>query len=255
MEYTEEFKALLKNPNWADKKKYIGVGNPNAKILIVGKECSLDPNTKDDGEKRKYEKTFLQNFDDWKKNNEANWDFDCISPWNEECEIFEKYNPLLPFYEQRFIPLRKLKNGQYNGGTSQTWYNYQKIINYYRARKNKKYEYSKTIDFFKDCFITELSEICRRNNNGLSPEERKKTRESIGERYELICNTPYFQKQFNTIIMVCGLYADELDIEKMFGTAKIVSNAPEYGQPHHLRQLSYRGVTNDLLKDIADHII
>lgn len=255
MEYPEEFKALLEDPNWADKKRYIGVGNPNSKILIVGKECAIDPDTSDAGEKYKYEKTFLQNFDDWKKNADANVGFDCVAPWKENCEIFDKYNPLNPFFEQRFRPLRKLKNGEWNRGTSSTWYNYQKIINLYRARKNKEYVCPDTIDFFKDCFITELSELCRPNNNDLTPDERKNTRDSIGNRYDIICKTPYFQKQFETIILVCGGYADKLDIERMFGTAKVISNAPEYGQPHHLRQLSYRGVTNDLLKSIADRII
>lgn len=252
MEYPEDFQALINNPKW--EGKYIGVGNPNAKILIVGKECALDPNSIDAGEQYKYEKTFLQNFDDWKKNVNANVGFDCIVSWNKDYEIFDKYNPLLPFYEQRFIPLRKLKNEEWNRGTSRTWYNYQKIINYYRARNNKNYECPKIIDFFKDCFITELSEVCRLNNN-VKTEERKKTEESIAQRYDLICKTPYFQTQFDTIIMVCGGYADKLNIKKMFGAAKVINNAPDHGQPHHLRQLSYRGVTNGLLENIADQII
>ena len=45
MEYSKEFKALLNDSNWNQLEpyqKYIGVGNPNAKILIVGKECALD---------------------------------------------------------------------------------------------------------------------------------------------------------------------------------------------------------------------
>lgn len=44
MEYRKEFIELidsLKNEN--DKNlRFVGLGNPNSKILIIGKECSFD---------------------------------------------------------------------------------------------------------------------------------------------------------------------------------------------------------------------
>lgn len=37
MEYINEFKELLKQYPFS----YIGTGNPNSKILIIGKECAF----------------------------------------------------------------------------------------------------------------------------------------------------------------------------------------------------------------------
>ena len=39
MEYSIGFNALLNDPAW--KGRYIGAGNPNSKILFVGKECAI----------------------------------------------------------------------------------------------------------------------------------------------------------------------------------------------------------------------
>lgn len=241
MEYCPEFKELLNDPKW--KGQYLGVGNPNAKILIVGKECGLDNKT------LLYQKTFEQNWADWISNDKTNTGFENIVEWENDNEIFEKYNPLFPFFRQKYKRLRKLKNGSFNGGTSCTWINYQKIINLYRNRigvqENQDY-----IDFFKDCFITELSSVCRPNNKSISSEEKKKTESSIAERYVLIKETQFFHK-FDTIIMVCGGYAKKLNTKLMFGDAKIINTNPLNG--HMLPQLSFY-ISNELLSEIAKQI-
>lgn len=62
MKYSKEFIELVNDSKWHGH--YVGIGNPNAKVLIVGKECALD-------EKRDrllYEETFSQNQEDWKRN-------------------------------------------------------------------------------------------------------------------------------------------------------------------------------------------
>lgn len=44
MEYRKEFIELidsLKNEN-DENLRFVGLGNPNSKILIIGKECSFD---------------------------------------------------------------------------------------------------------------------------------------------------------------------------------------------------------------------
>lgn len=114
--------------------------------------------------------------------------YESISEWEKEEEILKKYNPLFPYYKQKFKRLRELKEGSHNGGTSSTWYNYQKLINLYREKVGLEVnvEY---IDFFKECFFTELSSICRPNNKNLSKEDREKTRESIANRYDRIKDT------------------------------------------------------------------
>ena len=240
MEYSNCFLDLLEDSRW--KKEYIGLGNPNAKILIVGKECALKENNP------LYERTFKKNWEDWSFNAHNSIGYESISEWNRNEEILEKYNPLLPFYKQKFKRLRKLEDVSYNGGTSPTWWNYQKLINLYR-KENGLEENLEYIDFFKECFITELSSICRPNNNKLSKEDRENTRESIARRYDLIKVTPYF-KNFDTVIMVCGGYADKLDTKLMFGNANII-NKDKNGKK--LPQLSY-AISNVLLENIASFI-
>ena len=114
MEYNRQFKDLVNDERW--ENQYIGVGNPNAKILIVGKECAIDPNE----QSVLFDRTFLQNWKDWRNNINNDIYFDSILEWQNDEEIFIKYNPLCPFYKQRFKRLKKLKDGSFNGGTSNT---------------------------------------------------------------------------------------------------------------------------------------
>lgn len=243
MNYSKEFFDLVNDSKW--QGHYIGIGNPEAKVLIVGKECALD-------EKRDrllYEETFRQNQEDWKSNVENGIGFEKVVEWTCNDKIFELYNPLLPFYKQKFTILRhhakgekkgEIKSGE--GGTSATWYNYQKIFNMYLERigmkANREY-----IDFFKYCFVTELSEVCRPNNRNLTKEERLETEKSIANRYELICATPFFQK-FDKVILACGGYADKLDVQRMFGNAQIITT----------RQLSINVSDEADLRPIADKL-
>lgn len=243
MEYNRQFKDLVNDERW--ENQYIGVGNPNAKILIVGKECAIDPKE----QSVLYDRTFLQNWKDWHNNINNDIYFDSILEWQNDEEIFIKYNPLWPFYKQRFKRLKKLKDGSFNGGTSNTWFNYQKVFNLYRKRIGVETN-SEYIDFFKDCFITELSDICRPNNNNLSKDEKEATKQSISKRYDLINGTPFF-KRFDVVIMVCGGYADKLNTDLMFGRAKVINTNPLNG--HRLPQLSFC-ISDKLLESIAEQL-
>lgn len=248
MRYSEEFIELVNDIKW--QGRYIGIGNPEAKVLIVGKECALEENPNS----FLYNKTFMQNQNDWLNNVRNSIGFEKIIDWKSDKEIFDLYNPLFPFYKQKFIKRilyahgekqGKVKSG--DGGTSVTWYNYQKLFNMYLKRigQNSQNEY---IDFFKYSFVTELSEVCRLNNNlsHLSKlevqEERAKTERSIAERYKLICDAPFF-KTFDTVILACGRYADGYNLYKMFGNAQIIPT----------RQLSF-AVADDYLERIANEL-
>lgn len=243
MNYSEEFIDLVNDSKWQDH--YVGIGNPEAKVLIVGKECALD----EELDSLLYAETFLQNQEDWKRNVQEGVGFEDIKEWTCNEEIFKFYNPLLPFYKQKFTVLHRhasgdkqgeIKSGE--GGTSATWYNYQKVFNMYLERigmkANREY-----IDFFKYCFVTELSEVCRSNNKNLSKKEGLETEMSIANRYELICATPFFQK-FDKVILACGGYADKLDIQRMFGNAQIITT----------RQLSINVSDEADLRPIADKL-
>lgn len=251
--YPKDFKDLLANEQWKDH--YIGLGNPNAKILIVGKECAINTKSNKEEDIMLNNITYLQNYQQWKNNADNN--ILEVNKWNPHDIYYDYnlYNPLHPFYGQLYKPLRTKKDGTKNGGTSSTWYNYQKLINYYRIRKGIPIDDS-CVDFFRDCFITELNELCRPNNNNLTSTECYDTEMSVRSRFELICITPYFQSQFDTVILACGNYIDKLldKTKLMFGNATIICDAPEFGQQNRLRQLSFN-VEDGLLRNIADRII
>lgn len=249
MNYPKEFIELLENKEW--EKNYIGVGNPNAKILIVGKECATNDYIGYHGEEGIH-----PNFALWKETVQR---MDI-----KEMEDVEKWgpgmvpNPLYPYKGQLYKKYSEIKDKNGNVvkrrgecGTSATWFNYQKLINIYRDHQNG-YPFRsnrQTIDFFKDCFITELSDISRPNNNNLSSTDRQKTECSIRTRFELICKTPFFQNQFSIVILACKPYAEKLDKQRMFGEAKIIEYAPMI-----IPQLSVN-ISDDLLESIASQMV
>ena len=64
MEYSNEFKDLIARIE--QTKDFIGYGNPNAKILIIGKEEALD--IEEECDKEIYEIAVKSNWELWKKN-------------------------------------------------------------------------------------------------------------------------------------------------------------------------------------------
>ena len=110
MNYSKEFISLIKDTE--KEKDFIGFGNPNAKILFVGKECALDLNKPRD--KDVYERSNLPNWTHWYNNiNDISITPDTVKEWKKTGE----FNPLFP-YKKDNLPLGNC-----------TWRNYQKIIN------------------------------------------------------------------------------------------------------------------------------
>lgn len=247
MEYIEEFIDLLNSPAWKTDKHFVGCGNPNSTILIVGKECAI----KSDSEQ--YKEEYAKNFEKWCQKSDTeikNWVDNPVLDWG----IF---HPRAPYKGQRFTirGLRKTKNGEAiigEGGTSRTWYNYQKLINLIREQgKLSSQPNTDTIDFYEDCFITELNESCRVNNKG---SKKKPTEDSIRDRFDIMRATKPFWSHFKTVILACGPYADALRTDKqlsydIFGDANIISMAEGRKVP----QLSF-AISNQLLKSIADQV-
>jgi len=166
--------------------------------------------------------------------------------------------PFAPYNKpQRFTIERKKGDKIISGagGTSVTWYNYQKLINYIRELgKLDNPVNTSTIDFYKDCFITELNEKCRVNNYGLSVKERQETEENIRQRFDLMKETKSFWSHFDTVILACGPYADALRKDQqltrdIFGDAKVISTINNRNVP----QLSI-AISNELLREIAKQV-
>lgn len=207
MEYPKDFINLL-----ASKKEecLIGWGNPNAKILVIGKESAIPKDDNIDG-KRQYELEILQNHMLWDNNIRERTSQEDIVPFqfDESGDHIMNasnitYNPLYPYKGQEFA-VRQKRKGIIIGkkGTSSTWYNYQKLCNLILDR-----EVSPQVnDFFEYLFTTELSTATAK----YSHEVDKRAREnSIRNRKEFLCH-PFFQK-FPIIILAAGSYPFVFDI-------------------------------------------
>ena len=194
--YKESFIDLLKDFSSGDGNDYIGQGNPNSSILIIGREHGFS-------KENEWYKTEVQgNHDQWVK----------ITSGEGFSEA--GYSPRTCFSEneQEFRIGRPKSNG-----TSPTWYVYQKIVN---AICPHEMQIGKRgvplLDFFDYCFITEFSIESRPNNDDIEKDEKDATQDSINKR-TLLLSSEFF-RSFPIVILACGNYYDNyrIDFEKMF---------------------------------------
>ncbi|MCG8733183.1 hypothetical protein [Tenacibaculum finnmarkense] len=122
MEYTEKFKKFVKNG--VNEKYFIGTGNPNSKILFIGKESAI---SKDDIKGRDF---YNKNADEWQ--NHIN---------KGTCEI-------LKFPINKNHQFRKEKSWGKN-----TWSKYQILKNIIYKSETQNY-----INFLEDVFTTEIND-------------------------------------------------------------------------------------------------
>lgn len=210
----KRLEKLIADLNAMGKKPFIGYGNPNVDILIVGKECAEE-------DKERQEKFYTHNFEQWEESLHGHgFGYRCGGePYNFESGNF---HPIYPFYKQ----LNKIgRSGDKIGKTNSTYYYYQKFIDKLRARNVDNYIPSTHVDFFKDCFITELNDICRRNNKGLKKDKRQETEEHIRDRFDWMRGTNFFN-QFKVVILACGPYAGAIKKDEclkidLFGDAEV----------------------------------
>ncbi len=220
--FPKPFRKLFDNEIYKQKKPFIGYGNPSAKILIVGQEVTWKQGTP---EQKRY---CIDNFGDWEKNITEEGQIVVKSEIHHpdddiHSEAFDNFNPIFPhYYRHNSLDNKKPKteeNGKFTHrylkyGASTTWYKYQKLVENIFCREKSDY-----IDFFKDAFVTELSDVTRPNNkfenNSNSDvqkiekrEQRKATEESIKNRCPLFMNE--FFQQFPITIFACGHYADKI---------------------------------------------
>jgi hypothetical protein len=189
--YSKAFEGAVKAS--LEKNLYVGTGNPSSSILIIGKEASIDMNADAD----QYEKEFSANARDWQQN---------IAKGTEYSNMPNHHNPLFPYKGQLNKVESRDKSGgivKGAGGTSRTWYYYQKLIDGI-LRDGQK---SATIDFHAHSFITELNQVTGRYSHLTDKEKRKA---SILERQELL-RMEFFQS-FPVVIVAAGHYVRDFDI-------------------------------------------
>lgn len=185
----KKFLSDLKITTTSDEYKYIGTGNPYSDILIIGKEAAIEKGSE------QYTKEIIDNFNYWSSLEEYNSD-------NIPERNFEKYSPLYPYRGQILK-----KDNTKNWGTSKTWMNYQKIINYiFNDTENS------LINFHEKSFITEINS---------TPSKRTASADtgSISFRKKHVLTSDYFQSFSIVIISGVGYFqtSEEYnEIEELF---------------------------------------
>lgn len=187
MEYPKTFKQIVADSDCPD---FIGWGNPNAKILLLHNDPVINISKKPTS--RRYTPEITNNKRDWENNIANNTGFD---------EIFDNYsttrlcgNPLYPYCWQKY-QLKRQKSGiSSDEYTNLKCYQSQKLIN---EIFHKDSDRNANLDFYKYCFISNVSEKSARYYRLANPLEAHKT---------YVCNRQKFLlkdffKQFPVIII------------------------------------------------------
>lgn len=133
-DYPQRFKNLLSSFHGESPNNYIGQGNPGAKILIIGKECTVQNNSIGNF----YTFETMQNFATWQQNCDK-LDFIDVPDWDSApLPLNEKYNPLFPYNSWVFM------GGKGHG--CKTWDGYQTMMNHIlppdlRVQKGEHYNF------------------------------------------------------------------------------------------------------------------
>jgi hypothetical protein len=228
MNYTKEFEELIKNS--INHNQYVGLGNPNAKILFVGKEAGIPIGT-----------TISHgSANSWK---EKNID-----------------------YSMRFIPTESnLRNHRHTWQKYQKLYN--KIIEGLEIIESSKEDYE--ITFVENTFTTELSNLVAPSTNeakqldGFKTELKK--RKDFFWKSKFIQNFPIvlITASDNTYIEtyqgeVCQLFNVAFDKQLVCSNSnKMWVHYSKGKRPKlviHTRQLT-NGASNELINKIAEVIV
>ncbi len=257
MNYSREFKDAVSFAN--EHNLFLGYGNPNGKILMIGKEHYFDHNHKQDT-KEFYEeilnsrnKENRNNIHSWETNIKENYEFD----WNARRESFlDNSNALTAWWNQKN---KQDRNG--NGGTSNTYLHYQKIYQNVFLNGNTH----SNINFQREIFTSELNDVPSGRSYNLLELKKLRT-ESIEKRKDLFRKD--FFRTFPVVIIASGHYPRDynFDIEDIFGVkffeeTKIVGKSwynlhySSYRKRMliHTRQLS-TSVSTELITSLSNEI-
>lgn len=257
MKYSKEFEDAV---NFAkDQNLFLGYGNPNGKILMIGKEHYFNHNHKQDTKEFYQEIINSRNEDNrknihsWETNIKENYEFN----WNIKIESYlDNSNALTAWWNQKN---KQDKNG--NGGTSNTYLHYQKIYQNVFLNSNTQ----SNINFQREIFTTELNDVPSGRSYNLLELKKMRT-ESIEKRKDLF--RKHFFRTFPVVIIASGHYPRDynFDIEdifkvKFFEETKIVGKSwynLHYSSDGkrmliHTRQLS-TSVSNELITSLSNEI-
>ena len=228
--YTKEFKEIVEKG--VNEHFYIGTGNPNAKILFVGKEAGIDEFTDEDGIIN-----YALNAKSWKKH-----------IVDSTCETLN------------YIPSKDIPKERALRMAGHTWRKYQILHNnIYLKEKNK----DSKIDFLENVFTTEMNDSPSKRTQ---PAQQKKDFEKkLKERRNNFFISDYIQN-FPVIVLACSNYIkNDNNVRQIDDTfnVKYCKCEDTKGQPFwvhynddrsklviHTHQLS-GAISNDLLKEMG----
>ena len=181
----DNFTRLLENTS----EEYIGVGNPDAKILIIANEPGIAD------EEQSYKEVAC---------NRKMWQ--AVDSWDFQTKYSVEDNPCFP-YKGQLYTVYSPENGRGEGGTSRTWYYYQKLIDRLRGIERGK---RTPLDFHDFCFSTDFSSVCAKKSGEIDEdpklcEEREKSivrRAGSGNNF---FSEDFFQ-HFPIVIVASGHY-------------------------------------------------
>ena len=210
MNYPSEFVSLVNKVSSlaSDDLQFIGQGNPNSKILLIGKDCNIDLSTTRG--KGCYEMEYLHNAAQWKRNIDSGIEPSDVIDWVATLAIGEdKYNPLYPYRGLQNIKAVRTEDGEsFNGGASASWCAYQSLVEKICDDSFK----SSVIDFHQMSFLTVLSSL---------PSPDKGYNEDVENCVKTRCSklfvSPFFLS-FPVTILACGRFTKDyhIDIETLF---------------------------------------
>lgn len=222
------YKDKIETPN----PFYIGFGNPNSEILIIGQEKAIAIN-----DFKKIREESKDNPQQWK---------------TLICEKITDYKYKFSQYENFVNPIHPYKIKAKANGRGQTWFYYQRLISLIYPDNEK----SKLANpFFEKCFISELNHKVSKKSLGYQKNLKREKLWSFS-----------FFTNFPIIILAAGSYVEQKDIERLFE----VKFSKDLSEPYrklvvykslntertliHTRQLS-SGVSDKLLYKIVSQVI
>lgn len=231
---------------------YIGTGNPNSKILIIGKETATDVENKAKREEHyvRLQRENLQDFEEnaikWDSNIKNKVEINSIPNW-----IGGKDSPLIsnPLFPYKSMHPKEQKEGH-------TWRKYQKLHDLV-FQNDLSLVTTKEYDFHNHIFLTEM-------NSSPSKHTKYADKSGISNRKQFFKENEFFQN-FPVIILACSNYINGNEIENIFNVTfdKQYGNGKQLFWTHynsdktklviHTRQLS-TNVSNDLLREIANQV-
>ena len=237
MNYSNNFKKLT------ELNTFLGTGNPNSKILIVGKEVATDT---EEGTNKELEnkniESFNNNCSDWLKNIDKNISQNQINNWD--------------FKQNNNNPLYAFKGLSINI-EGHTWRKYQKLNNYIFDKINNT-----EINFQEEFFITEMSTLPSKTTGKAIA--KKDFKEKMKLRKDTFFKSDFIQ-EFPIVILACSNYitGEEItDIFKVDFIKELGDTTQKYWIHYnsnktklviHTRQLS-ANVSDKLLNDIANEV-